>query len=109
MGEMKEGATYPFTLILSAPRGRAHHPNLRALPADKSIHIDLAAPGKGLRLRATRCHDLKTPGARELARPPAQQTDNQARQVLHRDPPVPSLHPRKTRQKLGHNLACEAD
>src|SRR5262249_45027572 len=98
----------PDCPILAESLDKVRRRSRRVSPAGKSAHIGRAARRKDPRLRATRSHDPKTPGAREPARPPAQRRDNQARRVVHPDPPVPSLHPRKRRQKLGHNPACEA-
>src|SRR5262245_6039513 len=55
----------PDCSILAASLDKVRHRSRRVSPAGKSAHIGREARRKDPRLRATRCHDLKTPGALE--------------------------------------------
>src|SRR5262245_11719827 len=95
--------------VPAASLDKVRHRSRRALPADKSIHIDPAAPAKDLRPPAIRSHDPKTRDAPEPARPLARRKDSPNQPVVRPKPPTLSPRPQKTRQNWGRRPACEAE
>src|SRR5262249_31769533 len=76
----------PDCPILAESLDKVRHRSRRVSPAGKSAHIGRAARRKDPRLRATRCHDPKTPGAPVPARPPAQPRGKQPPQIVNPQP-----------------------